>query len=86
MSDLMSMQPNLNIPPYLVAPADRRSKVLTEINRPTFSKLRPPLSEVCRFISFSELRSKIAGVAAYTWYLKSEFLEEISESCEVEEV
>jgi len=34
-----------------VAPNDRREKVMTEVNRPTFSKLSPPLSEICRFIA-----------------------------------
>lgn len=32
MSDLTVMQPNLNIPLYLVAPDDRRDKVFSEIN------------------------------------------------------
>ena len=36
MSDLISMHPNLNIPLYLVVPDERRNKVLTEVNRPTF--------------------------------------------------
>src|SRR6266705_2700104 len=82
MSDLTAMQPNLNIPLYLVAPDERRDKVLTEINRPTFSRLEPPLSEVCRFIPFSELRKKVQEIAPYTRFLKPEFLEELSESCE----
>jgi hypothetical protein len=86
MSDLTAMQPNLNIPLYLVAPDERRDKVLTEINRPTFSKLEPPLSEVCRFIPFSELRKKVQEIAPYTRFLKPEFLEELSESCEIDEV
>jgi len=30
MADLLSMQPNLNIPLYLVAPDERRQKVFTE--------------------------------------------------------
>jgi len=85
MSDLISMQPNLNIPLYLVAPDDRREKVLSEINRPTFSRLSPPLNEVCRFISFSSLRSSIARVASVLRHLKPEFLEDISESCEIED-
>lgn len=51
MADLLAMQPNLNIPLYLVAPDDRREKVITEVNRPTFSRLSPPLSETCRFLS-----------------------------------
>jgi hypothetical protein len=44
MSDLIAMQPNLNIPLYLVAPDERREKVMMEVNRPTFSRLKPPLS------------------------------------------
>jgi predicted RNA-binding protein len=32
MSDLIAMQPNLNIPLYLVAPDERREKVMTEVN------------------------------------------------------
>ena len=48
MSDLIAMQPNLNIPLYLVAPDERRDRVITEVNRPTFSRLDPPLNEVCR--------------------------------------
>jgi hypothetical protein len=51
MSDLIAMQPNLNIPLYLVAPDEKCDKVMTEVNRPTFSRLSPPLSEICRFIT-----------------------------------
>ncbi|UCC97467.1 MAG: EVE domain-containing protein [Phycisphaerales bacterium] len=85
MSDLIAMQPNLNIPLYLVAPDDRREKVMTEVNRPTFCRLSPPLSEVCRFISFSGLKDQIKHAAAYIRFLKPEFLDELSESCELEE-
>jgi hypothetical protein len=46
MSDLISMQPNLNIPLYIVAPDDRRYKVFKEVNRRTFSKLSPQLPEI----------------------------------------
>lgn len=58
MSDLIAMQPNLNIPLYLVAPDERRNKVLSEVNRPTFSRLVPPLKEVCRYVAFSVLRGE----------------------------
>lgn len=85
MSDLIAMQPNLNIPLYLVAPDDRREKVMMEVNRPTFSRLKPPLSEICRFISFSGLKDQIRQASAYIRFLKPEFLEELSESCELEE-
>jgi hypothetical protein len=85
MSDLIVMQPNLNIPLYLVAPDDRREKVMIEVNRPTFSRLKPPLSEICRYISFSALKDQIQKVATYIRFLKPEFLEELSESCVLEE-
>ncbi|MDQ7780008.1 MAG: EVE domain-containing protein, partial [Planctomycetota bacterium] len=85
MSDLVAMQPNLTMPLYLVAPDDRRDKVITEVNRPTFSKLSPPLSEICRFVSFSTLKQQIKAVGHMLRFTKPEFLEEISESCEIEE-
>jgi hypothetical protein len=86
MADLVVMQPNLNIPLYLVAPDDRRNKVIIEVNRPTFSRLSAPLSEICRFISFSTLKDQIKAVSHILRFLKPEFLEEISESCEIEEI
>jgi hypothetical protein len=85
MADLIAMQPNLDIPLYLVAPDERREKVMTEVNRPTFCRLRPPMSEICRFISFSGLKEQIKQAAAYVRFLKPEFLDELSESCEIEE-
>ncbi|OGO05804.1 MAG: hypothetical protein A2Y73_08605 [Chloroflexi bacterium RBG_13_56_8] len=86
MSDLVSMQPNINIPLYLVAPDERRDKVISELNRPTFSRLSPPLSEMCKYIPIPELRERVSRVTSFVRYLKPEFLDEISESCEVEEV
>jgi hypothetical protein len=86
MSDLISMQPNLTIPLYIVAPDDRREKVFKEVNRPTFSKLSPPLPEICRYIPFSTLKKRIGELESVITYLKPEFLEEISESCKDEEI
>ena len=86
MSDLVAMQPNLNIPLYLVAPEERREKVLLEVNRPTFSRLSPPLGDICRYISFSTLQARVREIAPYVQYLKPEFLEELSEACTIEEM
>lgn len=85
MSDLISMQPNLNIPLYLVAPDERRNKVFAEVNRPTFSRLSPPLVDMCRYIAFSTLEERLRAVAPYIQYLKPEFLDELAEICEIEE-
>ena len=43
MSDLLALVPNLSIKLYLVAPAERRSKVDREIMRPTFRLRAIPL-------------------------------------------
>ncbi|HEX8243847.1 MAG TPA: hypothetical protein VF541_10135 [Longimicrobium sp.] len=85
MSDLLAMQPNLNIPLFIVAPDDRRDKVIAEVNRPTFSRLSPPLVDVCRFIGFSALRTKMKEVEPFVRYLKPEFLDELSVDCTAED-
>ncbi len=81
MSDLITMQPNLNIPLYIVAPDERRDKVISEVNRPTFSRRTPPLNRICSYISFSALRQNMERVAGMTRYLKPEFLQELAEPC-----
>jgi hypothetical protein len=52
-------------------------------NRPTFSRLSPPLSEICRYIPFSTMKAEIKAVGQYLRFIKPEFLEELSESCEI---
>lgn len=85
MSDLLSMQPNISIPLYIVAPDSRRDKVISEVNRPTFARMSPPLSEVCQLLSFSALRDGIERLSSVLQYLKPDFLDELAESCEIEE-
>jgi hypothetical protein len=86
MSDLISMQPNIKINLYLVAPDERTDKVYSEINRPTFAKLKPPLPQICKFISYSKLKNEISEIKGRVQYMKPEFLDGIAESCEMEEV
>ena len=84
MADLVAMQPNINIPLYLVAPNARREKVFSEVNRPTFSRLSPKLHEICRYIAFDVLRDRIKKAEAFIKFLKPEFLIELSEACELD--
>lgn len=86
MSDLVSMQPNIKINLYIVAPDERRDKVFNEINRPTFAKLKPPLPRICKFIPYSDLKCKLQQFDSMLRYMKPEFIEEIAESCEPTEV
>jgi hypothetical protein len=83
MGDLIAMQPNLSIPLYVVAPDERREKVLQEVNRPTFAHLSPPLSQSCRLIVFSSLRSWLERYASVIKFMRPEFLEEVSEPCDL---
>jgi hypothetical protein len=85
LADLITMQPNINIPLYIVAPSERRSKVIAEVNRPTFARLTPPMSEMCRFISFDELRKEIGMAEHLVQFLRPEFLDSFSESCVIGE-
>ena len=62
MSDLLALQPNIQIPLYLVAPDDRSAKVEQELMRPTFALLDPPLNRICGFVPFSKLMDEIRAI------------------------
>ncbi|HEV2437676.1 MAG TPA: response regulator transcription factor [Verrucomicrobiae bacterium] len=62
MSDLLALQPNLEINLFLVAPDERREKVKQEILRPTFSLKEKPLAAICGFLSFGKLTEKLEGI------------------------
>ena len=81
MADLVAMQPNLSIPLYLVAPDDRREKVMSEVNRPVFSRMSPPLNRVCQYIPYSQLRGFVDRIGDFARHLKPEALNEIAEVC-----
>lgn len=81
MSDLVSMQPNIKIDLYIVASDDRRQKVIEEINRPTFAKLKPPLPEICKFISYSKLKDTLKKLGISPNFIKPDFINTIAESC-----
>jgi hypothetical protein len=76
MSDLLALQPNLEINLFLVAPDERREKVKQEILRPTFSLKEKPLAEICGFISFGKLTEKLEGIRKFglASSLKADFL------------
>ena len=58
MADLLALQPNMDIRLHIVAPDEKREKVLREIRRPVFSLLeRGPLCEKCTFLSYDSIES-----------------------------
>jgi EVE domain len=86
MSDLLSMQPNLKINLYIVAPDERSGKVIAEVNRPTFARLNPPLPKICKFIPYSQLKKEIEQIGNRVRYMKPQFIEGFAESCEPDEI
>ncbi|MBI3852321.1 MAG: hypothetical protein HY298_18860 [Verrucomicrobia bacterium] len=87
MSDLLALQPNLEINLFLVAPDERRDKVEQEILRPTFALREKPLAKVCGFIAFSTLLDKLQGIRRLNLAasLKPDFLQKIAEYFETDE-
>lgn len=57
MADLLALQPNMNIALHIVAPVERRDKVLSEIRRPVFSLIEhQPLAKRCSYLAYENLR------------------------------
>lgn len=81
MSDLLALQPNLDINLFLLAPEERRTKVEQEILRPTFKLRSKPLAKVCGFIGFSDLMKRLSAIREHhlAKSLKPEFLQDIAE-------
>lgn len=81
MSDLLALQPNIDIRLYLVAPEERRDKVAQEIRRPTFGRLEKPLPDVCGFLPFNKLQATVEGARNLNLAssLPPSFLEKIAE-------
>lgn len=57
MADLVALQPNLKVKLHIVAGADRRDKVMREIQRPVFSLLEGgALRDFCTYLSYDHVR------------------------------
>jgi hypothetical protein len=54
-----------------------------EFKWPTFARLKPSLPNICRFIPYSELKKEVEQIGSRMHYMKSEFISEIAESCEL---
>jgi hypothetical protein len=81
MSDLLALQPNLQLRLFLVAPDDRRARVEQEILRPTFGLRDRPLAMLCGFLSFTKLVEQVEGIRklGLASSLRPEFLDSVAE-------
>ena len=85
MSDLLTVQPNLRIRWYIVAPDKRFEKFANEVARPTFSSFRTPLHEICKFLPYNALSEKLNDAEQFVKYLKPGFLDDVAEGFDPEE-
>ena len=82
MADLLALQPNMDIRLHIVAPDDKRERVLREIRRPVFSLLdRGPLYEQCSFLSYGSI-IELADTRHLS-RMRDDVIEEYEESAEV---
>jgi hypothetical protein len=81
MSDLLALQPNLEISLFLVAPDERRDKVEQEILRPTFALRDKTLAKICGFLGFNTLMKKLEIIRRENLVssLKPDFLQKTAE-------
>ena len=82
MADLLALQPNMDIRLHIVAPDDKRVRVLREIRRPVFSLLdRGPLYKQCSFLSYESIHA--LGRTQHLAYMSDKIIAEYEESAEV---
>jgi len=81
MADLMALQPNMRIKAHIVAPIDRRDKVLKEISRPVFAVLESgPLAKSCTFLSYTDVED--LSNKELLGHMNESVLDEYAESAE----
>jgi hypothetical protein len=81
MADLLALQPNMNIQLHIVAPTEKREKVLREIARPVFSLLgQGPLYESCTYLSYDAVK-EISSIKHLS-HMSDSILDEYQESAE----
>jgi hypothetical protein len=82
MADLLALQPNMDIRLHIVAPTDKRERVLREIRRPVFSLLdRGPLYERCSFLSYDSIDE--LSETRHLAHMSDSIVDEYEESAEV---
>ena len=82
MADLLALQPNMDIRLHIVAPPDKRERVLREIRRPVFSLLeRGPLYEQCSFLSYGSIDLLVE--TQHLSHMSDSIIREYEESAEV---
>lgn len=83
MADLLALQPNMDIRLHIVAPIEKRDKVLREIRRPVFSLLdRGPLYESCTFLPYEAVQE--IALTKHLSHMNDSLLNEYEEAAQEE--
>ncbi len=80
MADLMAEVPNLRINFFIVAPADRRDKVLSELGRPTFRKIG--LSDYCSYITYGDLEELLKRIDGFVGHVQPSIIKTVASGVE----
>jgi len=78
LADLVQSQPHITIKLFIVAPKERKSKVVYELNRPVFREL---LCDHCKYIPYDKLETTLAKIEDFQGYLQVGLVEKIAEPC-----
>ena len=82
MADLLALQPNMDIRLHIVAPIEKRARVLRQIRRPVFSLLdRGPLYDQCSYLSYDSIDS--LGNTQHLAHMSHTIVAEYEETAEV---
>jgi hypothetical protein len=84
MSDLLTMQPNLDMKLYIAGPDERAGKFRNEVARPIFAARPKPLHSLCRFLPYSRLCTRLEEAKSVIRHLKPDFLDDFAELYEPE--
>lgn len=83
MADLLALQPNMEIRLHIVAPHEKRDKVMREIKRPVFSLLEHgPLYKTCTFLSYEAVTA--LGATPHLPHVSDSIIEDFEEPAEEE--
>ncbi|WP_143277404.1 hypothetical protein [Bordetella genomosp. 9] len=81
MADLVALQPNISLKLHIVAPIEKREKVLQEIMRPVFSLLEGrALKEMCTYLSYDHIKN--IGELRHLGRMSDEVIEDYEEIAE----
>lgn len=81
MADLVALQPNISLKLHIVAPIEKRDKVLQEIMRPVFSLLEGrALKEMCTYLSYDHIKN--VGELRHLGRMSDEVIEDYEEIAE----